>query len=204
MHVLVEEFAEDPRTAEWLDDELAQIERNKVVRDGTTYMFTPSYGTLAAIARLRPSHRLIPELLTDAAQTDGQTWHTFHEWTELTATTTAGAQEFIGLAVEISRIVRLNDQFPDYIHRPLAARLRRDTDLAPIVAELVPGLSEAASGIAVRLLALSGHLDGPLADHLRTIARGAYHGTAATFDPFTGDTSHIELLALDILDTLDK
>ena len=203
LHVLVEEFAEDPRTAAWLDGELAQIENNELVQDGMTYISMPSFGTIAALARLRPRHRLIPKLLTFAARTEDHPWRTFHEWSELSAAAVTGAQEFVDLAVEISGIVRLNDLFPDYIHRPLTARLRRDVDLALAVSGLVPSLPGVACGIVIRLLALSGHLDAALVSHLRLIARGAYEGSTATFDPLTGTSCQIQLLALDILDTVD-
>ena len=203
LHVLVEEFADDPRTAAWLDGELAQIERDEADAEGKTHIWMLSFGTLAALARLRPGHRLIPTLLNAVTRVNGETWPTFHEWSELSAAAVTGAQEFIDLAVEISRIVLLNDMFPEYIHRPLTARLRRDADLAVALARLVPSLPEASCGIVIRLLAMSGHLDPALEDHLRALSNDAYEGSTATFDPLTGTTRHIQLLALDLLDTVD-
>lgn len=83
LHVLAEEFAEDPRTARWLDDELAQIERNKVVREGTTYIFTPSYGILAATRGFDQAIDSYPNCLptrhepttkTGTRSTNGRSW----------------------------------------------------------------------------------------------------------------------------------
>jgi hypothetical protein len=107
----------------------------------------------------------------------------------------------VDLAVEISRIVRINDMFPEYIHRPLAARLRRDSSLAASVAELVPELTGAAFGIAVRLLSLSAHLSGPLVGHLRSRLSTPSDVHPDTFDPLVGQTKNRELLILDILGT---
>ena len=53
------------------------------------------------------------------------------------------------------------------IHRPLEARVRRDGPLAAAIAELAPSLSGIAAGVAIRLLALSGQMSGPLVEHLR-------------------------------------
>jgi hypothetical protein len=203
LHVVAHQFANDPRTDAWLDSELANIEHTKVVHDGQTFFRLPSFGTVAAIARHRPDHPFVPQLLAETARTSGQPWHTFHEWAELAAATVPDAAAFIDLAIEISRLVQINDMFAEYIHRPLTARLRRDGSLATAIAELVPSLSGTATGIAVRLLALSGRLNGPLVDHLRSRLASRSHETVAeTFDPFTGQSCRIELLILDVLDTI--
>lgn len=202
LHVLAEQFADDSRTAEWLESELALLEQTKVAHDGQTYLHLPSFGTVAAIARHRPGHPLIARLLGQTARVDGQPWRTFHEWAELSAATVVDAAAFVELAVELSRIVRINDMFPEYIHRPLTARLRRDGSLAASVAQLVPNLSGAATGIAIRLLALSGNLNGTLIEHLRSrLASASAEQEAAveTFDPLTGQSCHIELLVLDVI-----
>jgi hypothetical protein len=183
---------------------LTSIEQSKVIHEGRTFFHLPSFGTVAAIARLRPSHPLVTELLAESERTDGQPWHTFHEWTELAAATVVDATAFVDLAVEISRLVQINDLFAEYIHRPLTARLRRDTELSTGLAELVPGLSGSAIGIAIRLLALSGRLNGPLVDHLHArLASRREEGGTDTFDPLRGQPCHVELLILDILDTID-
>jgi len=83
LHVLAEQFANDPRIDLWLDSQLTNIEREKIVHDGHTFYRLPSFGTVAAIARHRPDHPLVPQLLTESARTSGQPWYTFHEWTEL-------------------------------------------------------------------------------------------------------------------------
>ncbi len=200
LHVLAEQFADDTRTAEWLESELALLDETKVVHDGQTYLRLPSFGTVAAIARHRPAHPLIAQLLGQTARVDGQPWRTFHEWSELSTATVVDAAAFVELAVEISRIAQINDMFPEYIHRPLTARLRRDGSLATAVSELVSGLSGAATGIAIRLLALSGHLNGTLVNHLCSrLASPGQEVTAETFDPLTGQSRHIELLVLDVI-----
>jgi hypothetical protein len=65
----------------------------------------------------------------------------------LAAATTPDAQGFVDLTVKISRIVRINDMFPEYIHRPLTARLRRNASLAMVVADFVPALSGGQVGV---------------------------------------------------------
>jgi hypothetical protein len=204
LSVLTEQFAEDPRTDAWLNSVLTSIEQSKVIHEGQTFFRLPSFGTIAAIARLRPTYPLVTELLAESERTDGQPWHSFHEWTELAAATVVDATAFVDLAVEISRLVQINDMFAEYIHRPLTARLRRDTELSTGLAELVPGLSGPAIGIAVRLLALSGRLNGPLVDHLHArLASPGNENRSDTFDPLTGQPCHAELLILDILDTIE-
>jgi hypothetical protein len=167
------------------------------------FAFFP-FGTVAAIARLRSAHSAVQELVTQAQRVEGQPWRAFHEWTELATATTLDAQGFVDLAVAISRIVRVNDMFPEYIHRPLTARLRRDASLAAAVADLVPALSGEAFGVAVRLLSLSARLDGPLVSHLRSRLSTGSGQNPDTFDPLFGQARHSELLILDILDTTES
>jgi len=182
---------------------LAPIEKAATVHDGQIHVFFRSFGTVAALARLRSAHPAVQELLAQTQRVEGQPWCTFHEWTELAAATTPDAQGFVDLAAEISRIVRINDMFPEYIHRPLTARLRRDASLAAAVADLVPALSGAAFGIAVRLLSLSARLGGPLVSHLRSRLSTPSDQDPDTFDPLVGQARHGELLVLDILDTIE-
>ena len=54
------------RTSAWLDSELAPITQAETVHDGRIVIFFPSFGTVAAIARLRPAHPAVQELLTQA------------------------------------------------------------------------------------------------------------------------------------------
>jgi hypothetical protein len=204
LHVLEHQLSDDPRTSAWLDSELERVEQTKTVYDGRTHLRMPSFGTVAAIARLRPAHPIIGELLAQARRVEGKPWRTFHEWTELAAASVGQAQGFVDLATEISRLVRINDMFPEYVHRPLTARLRRDASLAAALAELVPDLSGAAVGITVRLLALGGRLDGALVNHLRSRLSTPHDGAPDTFDPFVGQASHVDLLVLDVLDTIDS
>jgi hypothetical protein len=203
LSILEDQFADDPRTSAWLDAELSHIAQTKSVHNGRTYLSMPSFGVIAAIARLRRTHPALRELLAQAQHVEGEPWHTFAEWTELATAAVLDARVFVDLGVEISRLVRINDTFPEYIHRPLTARLRRDASLAAAVAELVPKLSGDAVGIAVRLLSLSGRVNGALVDHLRSRLSNPRNQNPDTFDPLVGQASHIELLVLDVLDTLD-
>lgn len=201
LHVLAEQFADHPRAVAWLDSELEHVHKSRTVHDGRAYLHLPSFGTVAAIARLRPTHPVVDEMLVQVQRVEGEPWHTFHEWTELAAATVQSARSFVDLAVEISRLVRINDMFAEYIHRPLTARLRRDGSLAASVSGLVPALSGTAVGISVRLLSLSDRLDGVLVQHLRSRIASRRNESPDTFDPLVGQASHIELLVLDILDT---
>ncbi|MFD6757457.1 NACHT domain-containing protein [Micromonospora gifhornensis] len=194
LSILEDQFADDSRTSAWLDAEFAPITQAETAHHGRIRVLFPSFGTVAAIARLHSSHPAVQELLTQAQRMEGQPWHAFHEWTELAAATTPDAQGFVDLAVEISRIVRINDMFPEYIHRPLTARLRRDASLATAVADLAPALSGAAFGIAVRLLSLSARLGGPLVSHLRSRLSTPNDQDPDTFDPLVGQARHSELL----------
>lgn len=201
LNILEDQFATDPRTSTWLDTQLLSIKQTGVEHDGRLYISLPSFGAIAALARLRPEHPETRELLTRTQRDEDQRWHTFHEWTELAAASTPDARGFVDLAVEISKIVDINDLFPEYIHRPLTARLRRDSALAADVAALVPTLSGAAFGVTVRLLSLSASLDGPLVAHLRSRLSTLHNADSDTFDPLIGQVMHSELLILDLLDT---
>lgn len=203
LHILVEQYADDPRTATWLTLELAHAERSKAVYEGRTYLRMPSFGTVAAIARLRPNHPVVKELLAQAQRVQGEPWHRFPEWTELAAATASSAPGFVSLAVEVIRIVKLNDLAADYVHRPLTSRLRRDPALASGVAEYVPQLSAATAGIAVRLLSMSGRVEGSLAEHLWQRLTSRSDESLDTFDPLSGRAGHLELLTLDIFDTIE-
>ena len=140
----------------------------------------------------------------DADLLEGESWKAFHVWTELAAATTADAHAFVGLAVDISRTVHLNDAFPEYIYRPLVARLRRDSAIATAVGDLVPALSGVAFGISVRLLALSSRLSSSVVAHLQARLVGQDSRLPDTFDPLYGQARHSELLILDILDTIQN
>jgi hypothetical protein len=198
--ILEDQFPDDPRTSAWLDAELAGVAQSSIVHERGTYL---SFGVIAAIARLQPTHRVVAELLAQVQRVEGRPWRTFPAWTELAAAAVRDARGFVELAVEISRLVRINGMSPEYIHRPLTARLRRDASLAAAVAELVPKLSGDAVGIVVRLLSLSGRLSGALVDHLRARLSTPRGQDPDTFDPLVGQASHIELLVLDVLDTID-
>ncbi|TQM85493.1 restriction endonuclease [Saccharothrix saharensis] len=203
LHVLTEQFGTDPRTHQWLDDQLARIENAEIVTAEETYLPLPSYGVAAALARLRPDHHLVARmLLVTARPPAGQPWHEFPEWTELAAACTSDATELLDLAVEIARVVTRNDRDPGYIHRPLAARLRRDHHLTAELAEQITHLPDASVGIAIRLLWLSGHFNSAATQSVRDIAEGRQRNCSWTFDPLTGQACHARLLALDILDTL--
>jgi hypothetical protein len=200
LNILEDQFAEDPRTSAWLNAMFTPVAPPEALRDRHAYVVFRSFGMTAALARLQPEHPAIRELLIWSQRVEGQPW-AFHEWTELTAATTPDAQRFVDLAVEISHIVRINDMFPEYIHRPLTARLRRDPTLAASVAGLVPELTGAAFGIAVRLLSLSANLGGPLVAHLQSRLSTPADRPSDTFDPLVGRTRNTKLLILDILDT---
>ncbi|WNV84718.1 NACHT domain-containing protein [Umezawaea sp. Da 62-37] len=203
LHVLTEQFGTDPRTEQWLNKQLAQFEKYKIVNADTDSMLIPSYGVLAALARLRPDHDLLAMMLAATARPEaGLPWRTFPEWTELATATTSDAQQFVDLALEITRIVTRSDNYSGYIHHPLAYRLRRDHSLAAELAQQIPHLSDAAVGIAIRLLWLSGHFDGTVAEYVKEIAEGKQRASSWAVDPLTGQTGHLHLLALNILDTL--
>lgn len=203
LNILEDQFSDDPRTSAWLDTKLAPPRKT----DTTPAEWPPvsfwSFGTLAAISRLRPTHPTIQGLLKQIGRIEGQPWTVFCDWTELAASTTPNAQGFVDLAVEISRIVRTNDMFPEYIYRPLTARLRRDASMAAALAALVPALSGDAFGICVRLLSLSTRLDSTLVAHLSSRLSTPNDQDQYTFDPFFGQARHSELLVLDILDTIE-
>jgi hypothetical protein len=204
LNILEDQFAEDPRTSAWLDEQFSLTTVEEAILNGQLGFLRSSFGTIAALARLRPSHSAVPNLRILAQRVEGQPWRTFNEWTELATATTANAREFVNLAVEISRIVRMNDSFPEYIYRPLAARLRRDPALADALVELVPELSGSAFGIAVRLLSLSARVSGQLVAFLR-LNLSAIGGTEPiTFDPLFGQVRRREMLVLDILDTIEN
>lgn len=112
-------------------------------------------------------------------------------------------KEFLDLAEEVARLVDINDLFPDYLHRPLSARLRRDSQLATSLADLVPSLSDRATGIAVRLLSLSGRINRELVKYLRSQLESASEQLSSpTIDPLTGKVRTTKILFLDVLDTL--
>ena len=200
--ILEEQFANDARTTDWLDAAFSLLEQAEEPRGDRRYPFFPSFGAIAALGRLQPGRPATQEMLKQSRRTEGESWKAFHVWTELAAATTADAHAFVGLAVDISRTVLLNDAFPEYIYRPLVARLRRDSALATAVGDLVPALSGVAFGIAVRLLALSSRLSSSIVAHLQARLLGQDSHLPDTFDPLYGQVRHSELLILDILDTI--
>jgi hypothetical protein len=203
LHVLTEAFHDDPRTTTWLDTIAAGIERRHHAATGQRRLGVPGYGVTAALARLRPQDPLVGALLTEAQPAEGRPWYYFHQWSELVLASASDPRTFVDGATRLAEIVRLNDDFADYIHQPVAARLRRAPQLAAEVAALVPELSGPAWGIAVRGLALGGHIDGELQEHLRhLVERPEQHLT--TFDPLTATVCSARLLALEILDSTEQ
>jgi hypothetical protein len=203
LHVLGQQFADDSRVENWLNREIAEIDKSRNVRDGETYFRLPSLGTIAAIARYKPGHPFLAELVVYTGRREGQEWRSFHEWVELMAGSVATPEEFIQFAVSVARIVAINDMFPDYLHRPLTTRLRRDRQLAEGIAGSVPQLTGAATGIVVRLLVLSSRINGSLTDYLHLRLAGVGPGPGlVTVDALTGRACSAEMLFLDVLDTL--
>jgi hypothetical protein len=203
LHVLTEAFPDHPRTQAWLN---ALISECRTRQEGaeSAFEFLPAHGEVAALARLRPDHAITASLRkATSPHRDRSTWAQFLAWTELSAGSSSGSQEFTDVALEITRIIARNDEFPDYIHQPLTARLRRDSDLAAQVAALVHTLPAFSQGTLARLLAMSGHLTSPLIEHLRQTS-GQSTPLEATFDPMTGKIVTLQQLALDLLDTAGR
>ncbi|WP_344493066.1 NACHT domain-containing protein [Streptomyces enissocaesilis] len=200
LRVLTEIFPDHPRTRAWVN-ELINARGNWEEDPSSTSVFLPVHGEVAALARLRPD-TVTPSLLEATSPKSGRVpWARFLAWTELSAASSSSAQQFTDVALEIARIIARHNEFPNYMHQPLAARLRRDSDLATHVAALLPTLPALPQGVLARLLAMSGHLTGPLIEHLRRTAGSQSTPAEATFDPLTGRTVALQQLALDVLDT---
>jgi hypothetical protein len=201
LHLLQEHYTDDPATTDWLDTVLAGLQ---AIPRAEQQHRLPTFGTLAAIARLRPDHPLLPDLLQLTAAIPGQPWRTFPEWAELATATAHSADDFIAAAVHAADIVRTNGSDANLAHRAPAARLRRDPELAAAVADKIPELTQPTLGIISRLLALAARLDSQAVDHLRGEASGRHRSTPWTYDPLPGQVRHITLLALDLLDAIDR
>ncbi|MFI5649270.1 NACHT domain-containing protein [Kitasatospora sp. NPDC051705] len=198
LHVLVEDLASDPEVTTWLDDVLAELQAY-TSRGPGALPWLP-IGTAAAIARLRPDHHLVTELVSAHKRPDEGPWHAFPQWSELGAAAAKTAQEIIEHARAVTRIVLLNDLPAEVIHQALTARLRQTPSLATDLGSLLPQLDGADRGTVIRLLERSGHIDRKLDAWLREIARNGAHPADATFDPLTAQTRNIVMLARDILD----
>ncbi|MCW2902077.1 MAG: hypothetical protein JWO67_4342, partial [Streptosporangiaceae bacterium] len=200
LHVLVENFPSDPEDASWLEDVLAGL-HSDISAGGPEVLPWLSHGTAAAIARLRPDHQLVTELVSAYQRPDAGPWHAFLQWSELGAAAAKTAREVLEHARALTRAVRLNDLPAEVIHQPLTARLRQNPSLAAELRSLVPQLGGADRGVAIRLLERSGHIDHELEACLREIARHKAHPDDATLDPLTARPRNIVTLARDILDT---
>lgn len=201
LHILTENFASDPATASWLDEVLNDLDEVDTTEFGPAALPWLPYGTAAAIARLRPDHPLIPQLLTASQRPNEERWHTFPQWTELGAAAAKNAQDLLEHARKVARAVHLNDLPAEVIHQPLTARLRQTPSLAADLRNLVPQLEGPDRGTAIRILERSGYIDTDLNVFLRKIGQDNAHVADATFDPLTAQTRNIIMLARDILDT---
>lgn len=203
LDVLAEQFRDDPDINAWLDEHVAQIETSRILRDDHVHYRLPSLGVTAAVARHMPDRPIVAELVSYTAREEGQPWHYFHHWAELRAAVIGEPQEFIDFAVELADIVLRNDLFPEYLYRPLVARLRRGDELPRAIGPLVPAAGEPAAGLVTRLLAITRGLDADLARHVRSrIASLADTKALATIDALSGQIRHEAMLMLDVLDTI--
>lgn len=202
LHVLAGVFDGDPRITAWLD-RLDNEPALPAEEDEPGLLYLPSHGEIAALARFRTEHPFITSFLDEVSPGNQIQWAEFLAWTELAAARAGTPSEFADVAHEISRIIDRNDEFPDYIHQPLTARLRRDDDLAADLTALVPDLPTFQRGIIMRLLGMSGRLTDTLTHYLHE-THTHLPSPEATFDPLTGHVTDLQLLTLDVLDTAER